>query len=1244
MKTRFLVVLLAGGLFLPWLHSPGLAQSLTWWTELASHKVMQDHPPQPTRKVVIEAARNEYEPFQVVLRADGGDLANVDARMSDLVGPRNTVIPAENVALYRADYVLVTSASGNSGEGDGVPGNPREPGEYVDPLIPFFDPYHATHYAVGTPFTIPKNRLQPIFGDVYVPPDIPAGMYEGTLQLTVGLVPVAEVPVSLKVWDFTIPKERRTATAYGLSFGHILWYHGGPDGAYDEEAMPIIKNYEETLHEFRLDITDPVQGPPGLPDPFFTFDAQGNLIPPDYSAYDSYLQARLDGSYFRDGSGAVMYDSDLFAPGYGRPYSDEEYTKAAADFARHLKEKGFWDRIYVYVHDEPYLFPGALEKIAYDVVWMDMGDPDWKTRMMATNHWVPELDYVIGIWCPLTTHYDQWFSTLPEYTREDYQKLIGRGDKLWFYVCNGTKAPYLGYDIDTIHGHEPRLLHWGAWYEGATGLLFWSTNSWNQSDPWGKLADFDRFPGVARNGDGFLLYPGDHDGTAGPGVGSPAELELDGPVISHRLMMIREGMEDMDYLLLAEDRGGKKFAKKITEKIYTQFGMNPAWYDPENPPWSYDEEELYAARSELAEWLVKNLKPEAEGWGEGGGEGGCSLGASPDYLGAISFGLSWIVIAGIGMASRWRKKYKENPGPRKRSNQSLILELREGAEMKRRRKALFIIGLLILGMIGTACAEGEEDEGATKRPEPIPVDHAFVNAVSAPGDVPADLDPNGPVVGEVAFDIFGKNLVFQGQAITLTVTFTDPDGDLATPSLLVQVLGEDEYWTFDSDQFGAVIGTTALVRMEFSRYFEPGAYIIRVGLRDDAGHVGGLLDHLLIVRPYVTPDVETFVPEDGATNVPLNTAIRAVFSNPLMGDPPTLILTQNSQAVPGTIRLLPSMKGINLVPDTFLQPNTEYVATLTLGEVETGGVKTEVHHFTTGPLVPCPDLSGRVYSVALGAENIIEPAGAEMIFSALPMPRILLKIKTLNEAAGTLESVGAVALENPLRQSLDIPNLRFPAPADNLLNPYFQTGPAVFNIDLYALTDGKIDVAINIYDFSLSGEFSASGDGFENGIETGYLEAQELNDAIRRFLGASYNVCFSLPDVCDAEGHVGFRAENLAGPYEPTIGDFYDLTIFVNPNTVPQASGGVVTVFGDYLLNGDPEGTHTVNLATTHGTLSGGGTCSGTSACSVDTADGAFSVNLTVPAGLAAGTQVTLSASSTSPLGNLNRNKKVLVQ
>ena len=110
----------------------------------------------------------------------------------------------------------------------------------------------------------------------------------------------------------------------------------------------------------------------------------------------------------------------------------------------------------------------------------------------------------------------------------------------------------------------------------------------------------------------------------------------------------------------------------------------------------------------------------------------------------------------------------------------------------------------------------------------------------------------------------------------------------------------------------------------------------------------------------------------------------------MVGDPPTLTLTRNGREVDGSIRLLPNMKGITLVPDGFLLPGTEHVATLTVGELISGVVRTEAHTFTTGDAIPAPDLTGRVYSFVLEAECIIEPLGAEIIFSVVPIPPLLI--------------------------------------------------------------------------------------------------------------------------------------------------------------------------------------------------------------------------------------------------------------
>ena len=45
--------------------------------------------------------------------------------------------------------------------------------------------------------------------------------------------------------------------------------------------------------------------------------------------------------------------------------TDEQYKEAAKEFARHLKEKGWMNRVYMYVLDEPF-----TNAESYDVVQM----------------------------------------------------------------------------------------------------------------------------------------------------------------------------------------------------------------------------------------------------------------------------------------------------------------------------------------------------------------------------------------------------------------------------------------------------------------------------------------------------------------------------------------------------------------------------------------------------------------------------------------------------------------------------------------------------------------------------------------------------------------------------------------------------------------------------------------------------------------------------------------------------------
>jgi len=561
---------------------------------------MPNDPAKDSPNAAVSAARNEAEAFQVIVSGGENGLSQVNATAGDLVGPNGRTIPGDQVILFRQHYVRVTIPSFLCG----VTGNPRKTGEYPDPLIPFFDPYKPGQHPLGAPFDVAPGRNQPIYVEVKVPEDCQAGTYKGHLTVTAqGDAPV-EVPITLTVWDFSIPRERSVSTAYGLSWNNILSYHGGPDGAWDADSLIILKHYEDELHRHRLDATNIAQDV-GNP---FRFDESGDLLPVDWSAYDAAIGPRIDGSYFSDGVGARRFNTGFFRPGntggMEGNLSEDQYKAASAEFATHLKEKGWMDHAYVYVSDEPFLNPEEYARIVLHVKLMKEADPDWDRHFLVTNWYWKGLDGSIGIWCPDTSKYDSWFLGFLGINfpgRDVYPSRFEKGEELWFYVCNCTFPPYAGYDIDTTKAYEPRILMWGAWFEGASGFLYWRTNYWQTEDPWGTVIDPVSFPLVARNGDGFLMYPGDHNGTAAP-AGSPEGIAIDGPIPSLRLKATRDGLEDWEMFLIACTVAGKDAVRSAVSRAYTKpgsFPLSPV-YNPTDPPWTYSEEVVRQVREEVA--------------------------------------------------------------------------------------------------------------------------------------------------------------------------------------------------------------------------------------------------------------------------------------------------------------------------------------------------------------------------------------------------------------------------------------------------------------------------------------------------------------------------------------------------------------------------------------------------------------------------------------------------------------------
>src|SRR5262245_1691623 len=99
---------------------------LVWWTTHALAKVhpFDPIPGEPKKVVRIFAARNEFDPVQVVLRAEAQRITDVDVDASDLKGPNGTLISRDNVVTYFEEFVYLEKPSSIEGR----------PGEWPDPL------------------------------------------------------------------------------------------------------------------------------------------------------------------------------------------------------------------------------------------------------------------------------------------------------------------------------------------------------------------------------------------------------------------------------------------------------------------------------------------------------------------------------------------------------------------------------------------------------------------------------------------------------------------------------------------------------------------------------------------------------------------------------------------------------------------------------------------------------------------------------------------------------------------------------------------------------------------------------------------------------------------------------------------------------------------------------------------------------------------------------------------------------
>jgi hypothetical protein len=532
--------------------APPPPQPFLWWTTnpLAKVKPLDPVPSVPAKSADLSAGRNEFEPFQIVLRAPSRELPGVDIDFSDFRTADGARIASSNVTVYLEEFVNLRRPSSIEG-GDGL---------WPDPLIPRVDRY-TNEPRNAFPFTVRRGRNQPLWVEIFIPVAARPGKYTGSARISLAGVVQFSVPINLTVWRFVLPSTSTLKSSFGLSGINALKQHRGRY-TNDDDLHSITGLYTKAALLHRITTHGGSMQPPK-----FSFGSGKMQV--DWREYDAEVGPFLDGAAIPKGEplyGARATSAEVRTP---NAFATEEQEKLYwSEWTRHFQRKGWSDRLFLYLWDEPARrdYPGVLQRGKVSA----QAEP--RLRNLVTVPFTPKLDEVVQIWVPLVNCLELK-PGFPDFCDETppvdaYARDIQAGKSVWFYQscashgCNIVGGPYFtgwpSYMID-IPGAANRVMQWLAWKFRMEGELYYSMNEayGQDNDPWVNILL------SGGNGDGTLFYPGRPDRIGG---------RSDIPIESIRLKLIREGMEDYEYLALLAKLEGRpaaaQYADRIVQKPY----------------------------------------------------------------------------------------------------------------------------------------------------------------------------------------------------------------------------------------------------------------------------------------------------------------------------------------------------------------------------------------------------------------------------------------------------------------------------------------------------------------------------------------------------------------------------------------------------------------------------------------------------------------------------------------------------
>ena len=420
-------------------------------------------------------------------------LKNVRIAVSDLKCGKN-VIPASATTTSFVGYVWTDEL--NKDRKSGCSDRPNK-ADWDSSLV-------ADVLEVRKSLDIEAQCTQPLWVNIWVPQDIPSGVYKGALTVSGENFADVRLPMKINVQKRTLPDPAQWV------FHLDLWqnpyavarYYNVP--LWSRQHFDIMKPLMQQLaNAGQKVITASVMHHPWAgqtEDPFDSMVFRMKKIDGswvyDYTVFDRWVEFmmstginrqincysmvpwELSFQYFDQASNTLQ--AVKTAP--GEKEYEEMWVAMLKSFSKHLREKGWFDICAIAMDERP------MEVMQKTLQVIRKADPEFKVSLAGNFHKELEADI-----------YDYCIPIGASYPKEVLARRAQKQLPTTYYTCCTEAFP------NTFTFSDPAEAAWMSYYSSKDhldGYLRWAYNSW----PKEPLLD-SRFEAWA-GGDTYLVYPG----------------------------------------------------------------------------------------------------------------------------------------------------------------------------------------------------------------------------------------------------------------------------------------------------------------------------------------------------------------------------------------------------------------------------------------------------------------------------------------------------------------------------------------------------------------------------------------------------------------------------------------------------------------------------------------------------------------------------------------------------------------